>query len=162
MICHLATYTPSLLQLYRQHHSSEMSSQGWEVRFSNSHQQPYFFNGQTGKSVWETPAGLSEDQVYALPGARQYLPASGAGARTAGVPAAKGGRAGEVRASHILAKHRGSRRPSSWRQVSAALHCPLSDDTVTSRRRRHAFCLLGLFEIRIAYALSGGAVTEQS
>ena len=120
-----------------------MSSQGWEVRFSNSHQQPYFFNGQTGKSVWETPAGLSEDQVYALPGARQYLPASGAGARTAGVPAAKGGRAGEVRASHILAKHRGSRRPSSWRQVSAALLCPLYEHAHTSRRKAPIFSFAG-------------------
>lgn len=86
---------------------------GWEVRFSNSKQLPYFYNPATSQSVWEKPEGLTEAQISQLPGA-QYL--SG-GKSTAGGSGAGVG-SGQVRASHILAKHAGSRRPSSWRQVS--------------------------------------------
>ncbi|EJT49477.1 transcriptional elongation regulator [Trichosporon asahii var. asahii CBS 8904] len=74
---------------------------GWEVRFSNSRKTPYFYNAQTQQSTWEPPAGMSEAEIHALPGAK-YLTG--------------GGEAGQVRASHILAKHAGSRRPSSWKQ----------------------------------------------
>jgi hypothetical protein len=87
---------------------------GWEVRFSNSRQLPYFYNAGNGQSVWEPPAELSPEQIRALPGATQYLSGSGNAA-------AKGGKEGQVRASHILAKHQGSRRPSSWREVSGHL-----------------------------------------
>jgi len=80
---------------------------GWEVRFSNSKQLPYYFNSASGQSVWEKPSELSDDQVAQLPGAK-YLSGSGAGAA----------KPSQVRSSHILAKHSGSRRPSSWRQVS--------------------------------------------
>lgn len=78
---------------------------GWEVRFSNSRKLPYFYNQSSNESTWEPPLGMTEDQVRALPGA-QYLQQSG------------GRPDGQVRASHILAKHTGSRRPSSWKQVS--------------------------------------------
>lgn len=80
-------------------------SSGWEVRFSNSRRIPYFYNASTGQSTWEPPAGVTEDQVRAMPGAAKYLQASDAKPE------------GQVRASHILAKHTGSRRPSSWKQV---------------------------------------------
>jgi NIMA-interacting peptidyl-prolyl cis-trans isomerase 1 len=90
---------------------------GWEVRFSNSRQIPYFYNAQTSQSVWDTPAELTPSQVAALPGAAKYLNAQDAGAKAG----AGGAQDGKVRASHILAKHAGSRRPSSWRQVSATL-----------------------------------------
>ncbi|KAN0130058.1 rotamase domain containing protein [Lactarius tabidus] len=70
---------------------------GWEVRFSNSRKAPYFYNSQTGDSVWKAPDELTEDQVKALPGAELLLP-------------------GKVRASHVLVKHSGSRRPSSWKE----------------------------------------------
>lgn len=80
----------------------------WEVRFSNSRKLPYFYNSATNESTWEPPSGLTEDQVRALPGS-QHLSGGGSG----------GGRPdGQVRASHILAKHSGSRRPSSWKDVS--------------------------------------------
>jgi NIMA-interacting peptidyl-prolyl cis-trans isomerase 1 len=82
---------------------------GWEVRFSNSKQLPYFFNSASGQSVWEKPAELSDEQVAQLPGAK-HLSGSGGGGGAA--------KPNQVRSSHILAKHAGSRRPSSWREVS--------------------------------------------
>lgn len=78
---------------------------GWEIRWSNSRSLPYFYNAASGQSTWEKPEDVSDEQVKSLPGAK-YL--SG-GAQVA---------EGKVRASHILAKHTGSRRPSSWKQVS--------------------------------------------
>lgn len=74
---------------------------------SGSRGVPYFFNQQTKQSSWEIPADLTQEQVQALPGAADYL---GGGA---------GGRPAQVRASHLLVKHSGSRRPSSWKEVRA-------------------------------------------
>jgi len=69
----------------------------WEVRLSNSRGVPYFYNTATQQSVWEAPEGLTTEQIDALPGASLLKPK-------------------EVRASHILVKHGGSRRPSSWKE----------------------------------------------
>jgi NIMA-interacting peptidyl-prolyl cis-trans isomerase 1 len=77
----------------------------WEIRWSNSRSLPYFYNSSTNQSTWEKPADLSDDAVKSLPGAK-YLSGNAQPE-------------GKVRASHILAKHTGSRRPSSWKQVSA-------------------------------------------
>lgn len=76
----------------------------WEVRFSNSRKLPYFYNASTQQSIWELPEGLTEDAARKLPGGH-YLGA-------ASQPAVA-----QVRASHLLVKHRDSRRPSSWREV---------------------------------------------
>ena len=62
---------------------------------------PYFFNLETQQSTWEPPAGLTQEQIDSLPGAH-YL---------------SGNNGGKVRASHLLVKHRDSRRPSSWKEV---------------------------------------------
>jgi len=79
-------------------------SHAWEVRFSNSRQLPYFFNAETRVSMWELPDGMSEEQARKLPGGHLLGEASQAN------PA-------QVRASHLLVKHKDSRRPSSWREV---------------------------------------------
>lgn len=101
-------------------------SAAWEVRFSNSKQLPYFYNPQTSQSIWEPPANLSPDQLNALPGARQYL------------GAAPKGKDGEIRASHILVKHVGSRRASSWKQVgSCSPASALRVDTIYTIRVLH-------------------------
>ncbi|KAG7099425.1 hypothetical protein E1B28_001277 [Marasmius oreades] len=78
----------------------------WEVRMSNSRGVPYYFNTGTQQSTWDAPSELSPEEIKALPGA-QFLKQSGNN-----LPA----KADQVRASHLLVKHRGSRRPSSWKE----------------------------------------------
>ncbi|EIM24272.1 rotamase-domain-containing protein [Wallemia mellicola CBS 633.66] len=75
----------------------------WTIKFSNSRQQPYFFNSETRESVWEPPSYLSQEEIKSLPG---YEILTGGGA-----PA-------KVRASHLLIKHNKSRRPSSWKEAN--------------------------------------------
>ncbi|CAA7268052.1 unnamed protein product [Cyclocybe aegerita] len=79
----------------------------WEVRLSTSKGLPYYFNTQTKQSTWDKPSELTDEQVKQLPGAKEYL----SGGRK---PA--GAHAGQVRASHLLVKHKDSRRPSSWKE----------------------------------------------
>jgi len=73
---------------------------------SNSKRVPYFFNSETKESSWEVPPGITEEQVKQLPGAG-FL--SGDVGDTGKPP-------DKVRASHLLVKHSGSRRPSSWKE----------------------------------------------
>ena len=73
---------------------------------SHSRKMPYYYNTQSGQSMWDPPAGLTQDQINALPGAKEHL----LGQESGGKPA-------QVRASHLLVKHSGSRRPSSWKEV---------------------------------------------
>ncbi|KAF5383381.1 hypothetical protein D9757_008415 [Collybiopsis confluens] len=87
------------------HHpySKEIEEMGWEVRLSNSRGVPYFYDPETKDSTWKLPPGMTEEQANQLPGA-EYLSAPK-------VPE------GQVRASHLLVKHSGSRRPSSWKEA---------------------------------------------
>lgn len=119
----------------------------WEIRFSNSRQLPYFFNNEDKRSEWSVPRGFSDVTVRQLRGAEQYLtpldprihkdegPAGQAGElfktkphakpvkseEAAEVARSRGQQVQRARAMHILAKHRNSRRPSSWREVSLEL-----------------------------------------
>ena len=83
----------------------------WEIRWSNSRQLPYFYNSSTQESTWESPPGISNDQIKTLPGAH-YLNGNQGQAPS-----------GKVRASHLLIKHAQSRRPSSWKEVSFCVLC---------------------------------------
>ncbi|KAJ7749042.1 hypothetical protein DFH07DRAFT_1035368 [Mycena maculata] len=71
----------------------------WEVRISKSRGALYFFNPETKESSWTPPSELSEDEANALLSVSQTS-----------------NRSIEVRASHLLVKHSGSRRPSSWKE----------------------------------------------
>ncbi|KAJ2918410.1 hypothetical protein MD484_g2030, partial [Candolleomyces efflorescens] len=82
-----------------------MSTQGWEIRMSNSRRVPYFFNSDTRASSWDPPEGLTNEQISQLPGNHFLKPDA---ARDAG-------QGDKVRASHLLVKHRDSRRPASWK-----------------------------------------------
>ncbi|KAG5349693.1 Peptidyl-prolyl cis-trans isomerase ssp-1 [Termitomyces sp. T112] len=83
-------------------------SEDWEVRMSNSKGMPYFFNSGTRQSSWEPPKELTPEQISKLPGAEHLK----------GAKAEGGGKPGQVRASHLLVKHRDSRRPSSWKEAN--------------------------------------------
>ncbi|EIN14227.1 rotamase-domain-containing protein [Punctularia strigosozonata HHB-11173 SS5] len=72
----------------------------WEIRMSNSRGVPYFFNNDTHSSSWDPPSDLTQEQIQQLSGAH-YL-----------------SRPAQVRASHLLVKHSGSRRPSSWKEAN--------------------------------------------
>ncbi|KAK0529232.1 peptidyl-prolyl cis-trans isomerase Pin1 [Tilletia horrida] len=85
----------------------------WEVRFSKTHGLPYFYDAASNQSSWEPPAGLSEEQIRQLPGAAHFDQAANANANA---NAGGGGKSDMVRASHLLVKHRESRRPSSWKE----------------------------------------------
>ncbi|KAF8844116.1 rotamase-domain-containing protein [Paxillus ammoniavirescens] len=76
-----------------------MSTSGWEIRLSNTKSIPYFFNVETKQSTWEPPSELTDEQVKTLPGAKEYW-----------------GKPNQIRASHLLVKHKESRRPSSWKE----------------------------------------------
>jgi len=89
---------------------------------SSSKGLPYFFNTQTKTSVWDPPKDLSEDQIVQLPGAH-LLSAD---------------RPGQIKASHLLVKHAGSRRPSSWKEENI------------TRTQHEAEALLHEFQAQIA------------
>ncbi|GAA5913999.1 hypothetical protein JCM6882_002595 [Rhodosporidiobolus microsporus] len=94
-----------------------MAEQDWEIRFSNSRKRPYFYNTQTQESRWEVPSELSSADLTSLPGAEHlsYGGNSSSSGGAAGQPKAENNK---VRASHLLVKHSGSRRPSSWREAN--------------------------------------------
>ncbi|KAG6332418.1 hypothetical protein ID866_6669 [Astraeus odoratus] len=75
------------------------STSGWEVRMSSSMGIPYYFNSETKQSTWDPPKDLTPEEINALPGAKEYLNKPNA-----------------IRASHLLVKHKDSRRPSSWKE----------------------------------------------
>ncbi|EJU02632.1 rotamase-domain-containing protein [Dacryopinax primogenitus] len=89
---------------------------GWEVRFSNTRKAAYFHNVQTRESTWEPPSHLSDAQLRALPGSEYLVGGVGAGGG-----AQTNGENEQVRASHLLVKHSGSRRPSSWKNANITL-----------------------------------------
>jgi peptidyl-prolyl cis-trans isomerase NIMA-interacting 1 len=68
-----------------------MLPSGWQVKYSKSHNnRPYYFNSSTGVTQWELPSSEScEDEKS---------------------------NSTKVHVFHLLVKHSGSRRPSSWRE----------------------------------------------
>ncbi|GAA5997956.1 hypothetical protein JCM5350_007917 [Sporobolomyces pararoseus] len=91
---------------------------GWEIRFSNSRKRAYFYNASTQESRWEVPESLADSDLSTLPGA-QYLSGSGGSQQhQGGGGAPPSGGTNRVRASHLLVKHQGSRRPSSWKEAN--------------------------------------------
>ncbi|KAJ5805679.1 WW/Rsp5/WWP [Penicillium pulvis] len=81
---------------------------GWEVRHSNSKNLPYYFHPSSKESRWEPPADTDTEKLKVYM-AQNHTPA----ARNDGA----GQSEGKIRCSHLLVKHRDSRRPSSWREA---------------------------------------------
>ncbi|OJJ85048.1 peptidylprolyl isomerase ESS1 [Aspergillus glaucus CBS 516.65] len=82
---------------------------GWEVRHSNSKNLPYYFNPATKESRWEPPSDTDTEKLKMY----MALHHSASGGRVEG----SGQGDGKIRCSHLLVKHRDSRRPSSWREA---------------------------------------------
>ncbi|KAE8383362.1 hypothetical protein BDV26DRAFT_251600 [Aspergillus bertholletiae] len=82
---------------------------GWEVRHSNSKNLPYYFNPMTKESRWEPPADTDTDML------KVYMANYHSGPTSRADGAGQG--EGKIRCSHLLVKHRESRRPSSWREA---------------------------------------------
>ncbi|RAH70450.1 peptidylprolyl isomerase ESS1 [Aspergillus aculeatinus CBS 121060] len=80
---------------------------GWEVRHSNSKNLPYYFNPSTKESRWEPPADTNTEKL------KLYMADYHSGPAGNGI----GQGEGKIRCSHLLVKHRDSRRPSSWREA---------------------------------------------
>lgn len=86
---------------------------GWEVRHSNSKNLPYYFNEASKESRWEPPAGTDTERLRAY--IAQYRSGPGSRQDVSG-PIGAVENQGKIRASHLLVKHKDSRRPSSWRE----------------------------------------------
>ncbi|EAW18464.1 peptidylprolyl isomerase ESS1 [Aspergillus fischeri NRRL 181] len=93
MVCHVETGLPA----------------GWEVRHSNSKNLPYYFNPSTKESRWEPPTGTDTELLKVYMANYHSAPAVR--------PDGTGQGEGKIRCSHLLIKHRDSRRPSSWREA---------------------------------------------
>jgi len=87
---------------------------GWEVRHSNSKNLPYYFNQAAALSRWEPPPGTDTEKLKTYMAEHHSAPEI---RPEAGGPNGTAGNKGKIRASHLLVKHRDSRRPSSWREV---------------------------------------------
>ncbi|KAG0203611.1 hypothetical protein BGX28_004134 [Mortierella sp. GBA30] len=84
----------------------------WELRWSRSRNLPYFFNRATSESRWQAPDGVDPSVLLAFQKDYQQQHQEQLDAKSAGSGA------DSVRVSHLLVKHAGSRRPSSWREAS--------------------------------------------
>jgi NIMA-interacting peptidyl-prolyl cis-trans isomerase 1 len=78
------------------------------VRHSNSKNLPYYFCPATKESRWEPPADTDTEKLKVYMANYHSAPA--------GRPEFGQGE-GKIRCSHLLVKHRESRRPSSWREA---------------------------------------------
>ncbi|CAA20742.1 peptidyl-prolyl cis-trans isomerase Pin1 [Schizosaccharomyces pombe] len=78
----------------------------WIVKISRSRNRPYFFNTETHESLWEPPAATD---MAAL---KKFI----ANELQESVTPTEASNSPKIRASHLLVKHRESRRPSSWKE----------------------------------------------
>lgn len=77
----------------------------WEVRYSQTKNLPYYYNGTTHESRWEPPSECDLDKL------RAYMTHFSRDGRSTTSSEDR------VRVAHILIKHQESRRPSSWRET---------------------------------------------
>uniref|UniRef100_A0A8C2H1I9 Peptidyl-prolyl cis-trans isomerase n=1 Tax=Cyprinus carpio TaxID=7962 RepID=A0A8C2H1I9_CYPCA len=82
---------------------------GWEKRMSRSSGRVYYFNHITNASQWERPSGSGADGVSEVE---------------------------KVRCSHLLVKHKQSRRPSSWREENITRSKEEALQLIHSKRER--------------------------
>ena len=81
----------------------------WEVRHSQSKGLPYYFNPTTAESRWDPPDGSNVETL------KTYIEKHHS---SVSVRVSESATDGKIRASHLLVKHRDSRRPSSWKETN--------------------------------------------
>ncbi|KAK6336776.1 protein kinase ssp1 [Orbilia javanica] len=79
----------------------------WEIRISKSRGIPYYFHPQTQESRWDSPPGTDSEKLKAYMATKF---SSSGGSDQNSKPQGE-----KIRAAHLLVKHEGSRRPSSWK-----------------------------------------------
>ncbi|KAF1986644.1 peptidyl-prolyl cis/trans isomerase [Aulographum hederae CBS 113979] len=83
--------------------------EGWEVRHSNSKNLPYYFHPEKKESRWEPPEGADPEKLKVYMANYHSTP---------GINKMNVQEKGEkIRCAHLLVKHKGSRRPASWREA---------------------------------------------
>ncbi|GAA5864522.1 hypothetical protein JCM3774_005154 [Rhodotorula dairenensis] len=117
----------------------------WEIRFSNTRKRPYFYSAATQQSYWEVPEALAGSDLTQLPGAEHLSYSSGADSAK---PEDAAGQSNKIRASHLLIKHSGSRRPSSWREKDITR----SKDEAIEILKQHEKALKDAVNLREAFA----------
>lgn len=75
---------------------------------SKSRNLPYYYNASTRASIWEPPEGTDSEKLKA------YLAEFQSQSNNQSI--SKDGEPEKIRASHLLIKHKDSRRPSSWKE----------------------------------------------
>lgn len=73
---------------------------------------PYYYHPESGNSSWEPPAGTDSDKL------KEYMAKHYSQSAAPAAVAEAGADSGKIRASHLLIKHKDSRRPSSWKEAN--------------------------------------------
>lgn len=98
-----------------------MLPNGWVVKYSKTHNnRPYYFNELTGVTQWEPPTSASQN--------------------SSSTPKNK------VHVYHLLVKHAGSRRPSSWRQETITCSEAEALDEIRAIRSQIFTSEMGVFD----------------
>lgn len=104
-----------------------MLPQGWQVKYSKTHNnRPYYYNETTGVTQWDPPTSNPSNK-------------SNNNNNNSATD-------NKVHVYHLLVKHSGSRRPSSWRQEH--ITCTESEalDEIRSIRSQIYASEIGIFE----------------
>ncbi|CAG8559352.1 23287_t:CDS:2 [Dentiscutata erythropus] len=98
----------------------------WECRMSRSRKMVYYYNRATKESTWELPAGVDPNTIK---GYEEKVERAQAVDPSTGTE--------QIRASHLLVKYEGSRRPSSWKEPTI------------KRTKEEALELIKIYQTRI-------------
>ena len=103
-----------------------MLPEGWKVKYSKTHNHPYYFNEITGVTQWDPPTNSSA-----------FPPSSSSKSSSS---------SRKIHVYHLLLKHSNSRRPASWRQSNITCSESEALEETLSIRSEIYSSDLGVFE----------------